>query len=144
MCKHKYTSDPMCHRQHDLWVVKDALRAVWFVMKPLRKMAASHKHHRDPVATNIWRVAAGITCPSALLVRRSMSTLTPSAAPARLSHEAKPKHLLSAYPAPDSASSVVSVPASGLLHDMRTFQLVCGLQSLVEFVDQAATPPTCN
>ena len=36
------------------------------------------------------------TWPSARLVRRSMRTLTPSAAPARRSHEAKPKHLLSA------------------------------------------------
>ena len=36
------------------------------------------------------------TLPSARLVRRSMSTFTPSAAPALRSHDAKPKHLLSA------------------------------------------------
>ena len=42
------------------------------------------------------QMEAGLTWPSARLARRSMRTLTPSAAPARLSQDAKPKHLLSA------------------------------------------------
>lgn len=54
-------------------------------------------------------------CSGGTGTRRSASTFMPSAAPTARGQLAKPNSLPPMWPAPDSASSVESVPASGLL-----------------------------